>query len=205
MKFQSEAITLFRQRKFRKITRRNGKENNALSTEMENTKIIICEKQVMHMLKCQEAEEKLIAFCHKHSLINMITFAYFILLLICCLGDSCDSRAPVPKGKVISITAQTWNKYFGGLIRDFPAARPFDDTIQQTHVGRTVLDNCGSRVKETVKLLVHVDTTFNYLDYFCNVNTAMWIMCKSMIWGDGCGVGGGWVFYEVFCASLTYQ
>lgn len=113
MKFQSEAITLFRQRKFRKITRRNGKENNALSTEMENTKIIICEKQVMHMLKCQEAEEKLIAFCHKHSLINMITFAYFILLLICCLGDSCDSRAPVPKGKVISITAQTWNKYFG--------------------------------------------------------------------------------------------
>ena len=33
----------------------------------------------------------------------------------------------------------------------------------------------------------------------------MWIMCKSMFWGDGCGVGGGWVFYEVFCASLTYQ
>lgn len=110
MKFQSEAITLFRQRKFRKITRRNGKENNALSTEMENTKIIICEKQVMHMLKCQEAEWKLIAFCHKHSLINMITFAYFILLLICCLADSRDFRSPVPKGKVISITAQTWNK-----------------------------------------------------------------------------------------------
>lgn len=107
MKFQSEAITLFRQRKFRKITRRNGKENNALSTEMENTEIIICKKQVMHMLKCQEVEEKLIAFCHKHSLINMITFAYFILLLICCLGDSCDFRVPVPKGKVISITAQT--------------------------------------------------------------------------------------------------
>lgn len=99
MKFQSEAITLFRQRKFRKITRRNGKENNALSTEMENTKIIICEKQVMHMLKCQEAEEKLIAFCHKHSQINMITFAYFILLLICCLGDSCDTCAPVSKRK----------------------------------------------------------------------------------------------------------
>lgn len=59
------------------------------------------------MLKCQEAEEKLIAFCHKHSLINMITFAYFILLLICCLRDSCDSCAPVPKGKVISIPAQT--------------------------------------------------------------------------------------------------
>lgn len=99
MKFQSEAIKLFRQRKFRKITRRNGKENNALSTEMENTKIIICKKQVMHMLKCQEAEEKLIAFCHKHSMINMITFAYFILLLICCRGDSCDSCAPVPKRK----------------------------------------------------------------------------------------------------------
>lgn len=54
-------------------------------------KIIICEKQVMHtgMLKCQEAQEKLIAFCHKRSLINMITFAYLILLLIYCL--SCDS------------------------------------------------------------------------------------------------------------------
>lgn len=76
-----------------KITRCNGKENNALSTEMENTKIIICKKQVMHMLKCQEAADKLIAFCHKHSLINMITFAYFILLLICCLGDSCSSSA----------------------------------------------------------------------------------------------------------------
>lgn len=37
VKFQSEAITLFRQRKFRKITRCNWKENNALSTEMENT------------------------------------------------------------------------------------------------------------------------------------------------------------------------
>lgn len=59
------------------------------------------------MLKCQEAKEKLIAFCHKHSLINMITFAYFILLLICCLGDSCDSRVPVPKGKVISTPPQT--------------------------------------------------------------------------------------------------
>lgn len=99
MKFQSKAITLLRQRKFRKITRRNGKENNALSTEMENTKIIICTKQVMHMLKCQEAQAKLIAFCHKHSLINMITFAYFILLLICCLGDSCDSCVLVPKEK----------------------------------------------------------------------------------------------------------
>lgn len=96
MKFQSKAITLLRQRKFRKITRRNGKENNALSTEMENTKIIICTKQVMHMLKCQEAQAKLIAFCHKHSLINMITFAYF---MICCLGDSCDSCVLVPKEK----------------------------------------------------------------------------------------------------------
>lgn len=103
MKFQSKAITLFRQKKFRKITRRNGKENNALSTEMENTKIIICEKQVMHMLKCQEAAEKLIAFCHKRSLINMITFAYFILLLICCLGDSYESCTPAPKGKSFSL------------------------------------------------------------------------------------------------------
>lgn len=64
-------------------------------------KIIICRDQVMHtgMLKCQEAQEKLIAFCHKRSLINMITFAYFILLLIYCLScESCDSPAPVPKG-----------------------------------------------------------------------------------------------------------
>lgn len=70
-------------------------------TEMENTKIIIYKKQVMHMLKCQDAAEKLIAFCHKHSLINMITFAYFILLLICCLGDSQCSPAHVPKRKKI--------------------------------------------------------------------------------------------------------
>lgn len=48
-----------------------------------------------------------------------------------------------------------------------------DDTLQQTYVSKTVLDNCASRVKEMVKLLVLVDTTFNYLDYFCNVNTAM--------------------------------
>lgn len=64
------------------------------------------------MLKCQEAEEKLIAFCHKHSLINMITFAFFILLLIWCLDDSCDSPAPVPKGN-ISITAQTLKRIRG--------------------------------------------------------------------------------------------
>lgn len=73
------------------------------------------------MLKCQEAEEKLIAFCHKHSLINMITFAYFILLLICCLNDSCDSPVPVPKGKFSLLLK---HEVFLGLIRDFPSARP---------------------------------------------------------------------------------
>lgn len=150
MKFQSEAITLFRQRKFRKITGRTGKENNALSTEMENTKIIICKKQVMHMLKCQEAEEKLIAFYHKHSLINMITFAYFILLLICCLCDSCDSRVPVPKGKVISTPPQTWNKYFW-IFRDFLAAGLSKMTkymhasiFQQDHVGKLWFESEGN-------------------------------------------------------------
>lgn len=62
------------------------------------------------MLKCQEAQEKLIAFCHKRSLINMITFAYFILLLIYCLScESCDSLAPVPKGGIF-ITAHTGKK-----------------------------------------------------------------------------------------------
>ena len=65
-------------------------------------KIIICKKQVLHVLKCQDAEEKLIAFCHKHSLINMITFAYFILLLICCLNDSCDSLTLATKGNLSS-------------------------------------------------------------------------------------------------------
>lgn len=85
-------------KKFRKITRRDGKENNALSREMENTKIIICEKQLMHMLKCQDAAEKLIAFWHKRSLINMITFAYFILPRICCIGDSCDSWSSCSSG-----------------------------------------------------------------------------------------------------------
>ena len=121
MKFQSKAITLFRQKKFRKITRRNGKENNALSTEMENTKIIICEKQVMHMLKCQEAAEKLIAFCHKHSVINMITFAYFILLLICCLGDSYESCTTAPKGKSFSLLLrhETTTRFLLGIFMLF--------------------------------------------------------------------------------------
>lgn len=73
------------------------------------------------MLKCQEAGKKLIAFCHKHSLINMIAFAYFILLLICCLNDSCDSPAPVPTGKFSLLLK---HEVFLGLIRDFPSARP---------------------------------------------------------------------------------
>lgn len=68
----------------------------------EKKKKIICEEQVMHMFQCQEAEEKLIGFCHKCSLINMITYiawlAYFILLLICCRRDSHDSRVSVLKG-----------------------------------------------------------------------------------------------------------
>lgn len=83
-------------------------------------KIIICGDQVMHtgMLKCQEAREKLIAFCHKRSLINMITFAYFILLLIYCLScESCDAPAPVPKGGIF-ITAHTGRKK---LAEGFPS------------------------------------------------------------------------------------
>lgn len=45
----------------------------------------------------------------------MITFAYFILLLIYCLScESCDSPAPVPKG-VIFITAHTGKKLAEGF------------------------------------------------------------------------------------------
>lgn len=51
----------------------------------------------------------------------MIAFAYFILLLICCLNDSCDSPAPVPRGKFSLLLK---HEVFLGLIRDFPSARP---------------------------------------------------------------------------------
>lgn len=163
---------------------------------MENTKIIICETQVMHMLKCQEAEGKLIAFCHKHSLINMITFAYFILLLICCLGDSCDSLVPVPNGKKshFHYCSNMKHVFFGRLlIRDFPAARPSTKSggkTQKSHVGESLRDNHGCGAEEIVEFSSRGLKRLITSDYFCNVNTATWIMCKSMIWGDGCGGGG---------------
>lgn len=48
----------------------------------------------------------------------MITFAYFILLLIYCLScESCDSPAPVPKGGIF-ITAHTGGKK---LAEGFPS------------------------------------------------------------------------------------
>lgn len=78
-------------------------------------------------VKCQEAQEKLIAFCHKHSLINMITFAYFILLLIYCLTcDSCDSPAPVPKGKFSLPLKQK------KLTGDFPPTPRLTSQMSQT-------------------------------------------------------------------------
>lgn len=133
-------------------------------------KIIICGDQVMHtaMLKCQEAQEKLIAFCHKRSLINMITFAYFILLLIYCLScESCDSPAPVPKGGDFHYCSY-WGKK---LTEGFPS-RP----IRHEYV---------SMLAASLKEMVDVHSWI----IFAMQTLRGWETWKSILSGDGDGPG----------------
>lgn len=141
---------------------------------------------------------KLIAFCHKHSLINMITFAYFILLLICCLTyfDCKPSNAPVPRGKIF-ITAQTWKVFrvgfWGGAggvsLGTLTPARPLRTCCPQNTSAGLCVDGEDNDLE-----------TFEPCKKQNKKKTS-----GSMIWVNVCGAGCVQVSCWLFCASLTYQ